>query len=75
MASAQQAFVVPDGNNWSVKVRGTRVAGPYSLQSDAIRAARQWLLNNGGGELVVQGEDGRIRQKDTIGRPDPRGNG
>ncbi len=75
MPTAQQAFVIPDGSYWSVKVGGVRIAGPYRLQSEAISAARTWLLSHGGGELVVLGEDGKIRQKDTIGRPDPRGNG
>lgn len=73
MAASQQAFVVPAGTNWSVKVTGTVVAGPFRLQSEAINAARTWLLGHGGGELVVLGEDGQIRQKDTIGRSDPRG--
>ena len=73
MAAEQQAFVVPVGTNWSVKVNGTVVQGPYRLQSDAINAARTWLISHGGGELVVLGENGQIRQKDTIGRPDPRG--
>ena len=75
MATAQSAFVVPDDGDWSVKVHGERVAGPFRTQREAIDAARTWLLGNGGGELVVLGEDGKIRQKDTIGRPDPRGGG
>lgn len=69
---AQQAFVVPSDETWLVKVDGVTVAGPHRTQMLAIQDARSWLLNNGGGELVVLGEDGRIRQKDTIGRPDPR---
>ena len=73
--AAQSAFVVPVGTNWAVKVNSVQVAGPYRLQSEAINSARAWLLANGGGELVVLGEDGKIRQKDTIGRPDPKGNG
>lgn len=73
--AAQQAFVVPEGTNWSVKVNGRVVEGPYRLQSQAIDAARAWLLRHGGGELVVLGEDGKIRQKDTVGRIDPPGRG
>jgi hypothetical protein len=33
--------------------------------------ARSGRANDGGGELVTQGKDGKIRAKDTIGRPDP----
>lgn len=73
--AAQQTFVVQVGTNWAVKVNQTVVAGPHRTQLESITAARTWLLANGGGELVVLGEDGKIRQKDTIGRPDPRGGG
>ncbi|PCE15902.1 hypothetical protein AUC47_10270 [Microbacterium sp. SZ1] len=69
--AAQQVFVVPVAGLWVFKV-GDQTSASYLLQSEAIDAARDWLLSNGGGELVVLGEDGRIRQKDTIGRPDPR---
>lgn len=69
--AAQQVFVVPVGRLWVFKVGG-QTSASYLLQPEAIDAARSWLLANGGGELVVLGEDGKIRQKDTIGRPDPR---
>lgn len=70
--AARQAFVVPSSNMWVVKVNGTAVTTPVPLQETAIDQARGWLLQNGGGELVVLNREGRIRQKDTIGRPDPR---
>jgi hypothetical protein len=73
--AAQQAFVVSTDGGWAVKVAGSVVSGPHRTQTEAHDAARTWLLANGGGELVVLGEDGKIRQKDTIGRDDPRGNG
>jgi Uncharacterized protein conserved in bacteria (DUF2188) len=44
----------------------------YPTQEEAVQAARIVLINAGGGELVVKGQDGRVRQQDTIGRPDPR---
>lgn len=72
--AAQQAFVVEADGGWGVRVSGELVS-THRTQGEAIDAARVWLLANGGGELVVLGEDGRIRQKDTIGREDPRGNG
>jgi hypothetical protein len=73
--AAQQAFVVQADEGWAVKVSGSVVSGPHRTQSEAQDGGRTWLLANGGGELVTQGEDGRIRSKDTIGRDDPRGNG
>lgn len=38
----------------------------HKTQTDALRAAKEMLENQGGGELVVKGEDGKIRSKDTI---------
>lgn len=73
--AAQQAFVTHSDAGWSVKVSGEVVAGPVGTQAAAVDAARDWLLANTGGELVVLGMDGKINRKDTIGRDDPRGNG
>jgi hypothetical protein len=73
--AAQQAFVVQADGGWAVKVAGSIVSGPHRTQSEAQEAAGDWLLANGGGERVTLGEDGKIREKDTIGRDDPRGNG
>ena len=47
-----------------------RLAREERLASEQ-QAARELIRNSGGGELVVQGRDGRIRQKDTIGKDDP----
>lgn len=38
----------------------------HKTQGDAERAAKDMLKNQGGGELVVKGLDGKIRSKDTI---------
>ena len=70
--AAQQETVVPVGTDWVAKVSGSEVSPRRRRQADAIDDARAWLELNGGGELVVLGQDGRTRQKDTIGRPDPR---
>ena len=61
----------PDGT-WADKRDGAeRSAGNHSTQKAAADAAREHLKNQGGGELKIKGEDGKIRSKDTIGRPDP----
>ena len=59
------------GDRWTVE--GGSNSRTFTTQEEATAAARQDLLANGGGELQVKGEDGRIRSKDTIGRADPRG--
>ena len=41
-------------------------ASLHKTQKQAADAARQALQNQGGGELKIKNEDGKIRQKDTI---------
>jgi len=43
-----------------------RATSIHKTQSDAEKAARQNLRNQGGGELITKGLDGKIRSKDTI---------
>ena len=38
----------------------------HETQLEAIRAAKEMLRIQGGGEVTVKGVDGRIRQKDTV---------
>ena len=60
-----------DGS-WVNKRDGAeRPASIHTTQRDAADAAKQNLLNSGGGELKIKGLNGQIRSKDTIGRPDP----
>lgn len=74
--AAQQAFVVPVTVLWAVKVAGRTIGSLQSTQDSAIRIARTWLQQNGGGELVVLNQHGQIRTKDTIAPGnDPRGRG
>ena len=57
---------------WANKRDGAkRTASLHDKQSDAAAAAKQNLLNSGGGELKIKGRDGKIRSKDTIGKSDP----
>ena len=56
------------GGRWQVS--GERQT--YTTQREGEQAARKQLANSGGGELVVEGRDGRIRMQNTIGPPDPR---
>ena len=56
------------GGGWRV----TGEAGAYRTQAEAVSAARRQLIGTGGGELTIKGRDGRVREQNTIGRPDPR---
>jgi len=38
----------------------------HRTQAEAIARAREILGNDGGGELTIQGRDGRIRDSDTV---------
>lgn len=64
--AAQQAFVVPVSVLWAAKTGGRTIGTLQDTQEAAIRLARKWLQDNGGGELVVQDQHGNIRAKDTI---------
>ncbi|MCO5217087.1 MAG: DUF2188 domain-containing protein [Thermomicrobiales bacterium] len=57
---------------WNVKAEGedTPVAQTRT-QKEAIDAARQMLMDNPiGGEIMIHGRDGRIRDNRTINRKD-----
>lgn len=61
----------PD-KQWEVlDPQASRASAVTRTQAEADARAKQILLNDGGGERVTKGVDGRIRSKDTIGRPDP----
>ena len=64
-------FKNKDGK-WVNKRQGADQAGSlHDTQREAEDAAREMLKNSGGGELITHGLDGKIRSKDTIGKPDP----
>ena len=56
----------PDGQWANERNDADRASSVHETQQEAIDAARENLTNQGGGELSVQGLDGRIRSKDTI---------
>jgi hypothetical protein len=67
MASKKDRFVSPRPNGWAdQRVGSERATRIYPTQQEAIDAARSTLRQTGGGELNIQGEDRRIRQKDTV---------
>lgn len=61
-------YVVRTPNGWALKRSGaTRAAGTYRTQAEAVQAAQE-KLSEKGGELRVQGSDGRWRDSFTVGR-------
>ena len=65
-ASRPDGFPAPDGTWANKRNDADRASTRHDTQAEAIEAARRMLQNSGGGELTVQGRDGRIRSKDTI---------
>jgi uncharacterized protein YdaU (DUF1376 family) len=56
-----------DDGNWVNKRNDAeRASSIHSTQKAAEDAARETLRNQGGGELITKGLDGKIRSKDTI---------
>ena len=62
--------VVPAGDRWKVEVEGGNGSSTYATQEEATRAAREISRRNES-ELLVHGQDGQIREKDSHGH-DPR---
>lgn len=61
----------PDGS-WQVITPGaSRASSVHDTQADAQQAATGYAANSGGGEVRIHGVDGRIRNSNTIGKPDP----
>ena len=70
---ANRRHVVPrPAGGWAVKAPGSRRASSvHRTQAAAEAAAKRALRKSGGGEATIHGRDGRIRDSDTVGRPDP----
>ena len=67
MPNPNDRWVVAHDGGWAVaKEDRERVSGNFDTQAEAITRAREIIRNAGGGELIVQGEDGQIRLKDTV---------
>ena len=55
-----------DGTWVNKKNDADRASSLHDTQKDALNSAKQMLQNQGGGELITKGLDGKIRSKDTI---------
>ena len=68
MATPNARHVVPNRNGgWDVKKPGTQSpASHHETQQEAVDQARGSLKSDGGGELRIHGQDGRIRETDSV---------
>jgi len=55
-----------DGDWINKKVSASKAFSKHTTQKETEDAAREMLKNQGGGELITKGRDGKIRSKDTI---------
>jgi hypothetical protein len=61
----------PDGK-WQAKAEGASRAGSVAdTQTEAQADATQFAGNSGGGEVRIHRPNGRIRNSNPIGKPDP----
>jgi len=59
--------VVPSGDNWAVIGEGNdRHTSVHATQAEAIEAARE-IARHQYSELLIHGEDGKIRARDSYG--------
>ena len=66
--------VVPRGEGWATVGHGnSRASSLHKTQADAYAAARGYSAGQGGGEVLIHGRNGQIRDKNTIApASDPR---
>ncbi len=55
-----------DGKWKNKRNDASKASSVHNTQREAEKAARNNLKNQGGGELITKGRDGKIRSKDTI---------
>jgi len=68
----KRIHVVKHGDGWAAKREGaTRAGSVHPTQAAAEKAAKETARREGG-EVVVHGRDGRIRDSDSFGNdPNP----
>lgn len=52
---------------WSAKrEKAAKAVGNFNTQAQAEKVAKEFSANSGGGEVRIQGRDGKFRDSDTI---------
>ncbi len=63
--------IVQRDNGWAVKGEGNKKATAiYQTQQEANGAAKI-IAENQTGDVIIHGRDGKIRERNTYGKPDP----
>jgi hypothetical protein len=69
MAGKDRIVYRKENGKWADEAAGAeRAAALFDTQAEAIASARARLERGSGGELIIKGEDGQIRQKLSVGR-------
>jgi Uncharacterized protein conserved in bacteria (DUF2188) len=69
MAANRRTVTPKAAGGWTVD--GGPGGQTHRTQAAAAKAARADLMKSGGGELLIKGRDGKVRDQSTIGRKDP----
>jgi hypothetical protein len=65
--SKNDRYVVRHGDDWAVKKPGAeRASSIHGTQKEAESRAKNIVGGLGGGEVRIQGRDGRWRDSDTV---------
>lgn len=60
-------YVVKSGSDWAVKKAGVKTPeSTHRKQSTAEQSAKKTVHNLGGGEVRIQGRDGKWRDSDNL---------
>ena len=63
--SGKNQHVVPHDSGWAVKGAGnSKATSVHSTQADAIQRARE-IAQNQRSEMLIHGQNGRIREKNS----------
>lgn len=67
MSGKNDRHIVKHPDGWAVKKPGAqRASDVLPTQKQAIERAKEIVRNQGGGEAVTHGRDGKIRDPDTV---------
>ena len=65
--------VVPAEDGWHVeKDHAQRASAKTPTQAEAIARAVEIVANDGGGQVIVHGNDGQVRENRTVAAGDPQ---
>lgn len=65
--SENDRYVVKHDGGWAVKkTAADRASGVFGTQAEAERRAKEIVSNLGGGEVRIQGNNGKWRDSDTV---------